>query len=90
MFYEDGSNKCASNNYVIDIESNNKPPCESCNSQCITNCFDINENSCTCDFNKGLYFIKTESTYKDFYCHKIDNINFAIYNKFELDNLKST
>ena len=55
------------------------PPCESCYSQCIINCFDLERSTCTCDYYEGLYLVKTNSKYQSYKCQRVDSINFSFF-----------
>ena len=63
----------------MDLEYKITSPCASCNSQCITNCFNLESNACTCVFYDGLYWIKIDNEYQSYECQRVDSINFAFF-----------
>ena len=86
--YEDSNNICSDNSHFMDVKYEITPPCEICDSYCITNCFDLESSSCSCDYNEGLYWIKTYEDYQSYECEKVDSINFAFYNEVNINGLK--
>ena len=77
--YEETINICSDESQFMDLEYKITPPCASCNSQCITNCFNLESNACTCDFYEGLYWIKIDNEYQSYECQRVDSINFAFF-----------
>ena len=85
--YEDLNNVCSDNNHFMDVIYKTNPPCELCDSICITNCFNSQYNECTCDYYEGLYWVKTDENYKSYECQKVDSINFAFFEKVTINGL---
>ena len=85
--YEDTNNICSDDNHFMDVIYKVSPPCELCDSQCITNCFALESNACTCDYYEGLYWVKTDSEYQSYECQRIDSINFAFFESVTLNGL---
>ena len=77
--YEETINVCSDDSQFMDLIYKLTPPCESCHSQCITNCFDLESSACTCDYYEGLYWVKTDSKYQSYECQRVDSINFAFF-----------
>ena len=86
--YEDNNNICSDDNHFMDVIYKVTPPCELCDEQCVTNCFSLESNACTCDYYEGLYWIKTDKEYKSYECQKVDSINFAFFNSVTIQGLK--
>ena len=87
LSYEDLNNVCSDNNHFMDVIYKTNPPCELCDSICITNCFNSQYNECTCDYYEGLYWVKTDENYKSYECQKVDSINFAFFEKVTINGL---
>ena len=85
--YEDSNNICSDDNHFMDVIYKVSPPCELCDSQCITNCFSLESSACTCDYYEGLYWVKTDDEYQSYECQKIDSINFAFFESVTLYGL---
>ena len=85
--YEDTNNICSDNDHFMDVIYKTNPPCELCDSICITNCFHTESNECTCDYYEGLYWVKTDENYQLYECQKVDSINFAFFEKVILYGL---
>ena len=85
--YEDTNNICSDNDHFMDVIYKTSPPCELCDSVCITNCFHTESNECTCDYYEGLYWVKTDEQYQSYECQKVDSINFAFFEKVTLYGL---
>ena len=85
--YEDYTNICSDNNHYMDVIYKTHPPCELCDEICITNCFDSDNNQCTCDYYEGLYWVKTDKNYQSYEAQKIDSINFAFFEKVVINGL---
>ena len=82
--YEDAKNICSDNDHFMDVIYKTNPPCELCDSVCITNCFSTESSECTCDYYEGLYWVKTNDNYKSYECQKVVSINFAFFEKVTL------
>ena len=85
--YEDTNNICSDNDHFMDVIYKTNPPCELCDSVCITNCFHYESNECTCDYYEGLYWVKTDEQYQSYECEKVDSINFAFFEKVTIYGL---
>ena len=85
--YEDNNNICTDDSHFMDIMYKLTPPCELCDAQCITNCFNLESNECTCDFYEGLYWIKSDNDYQSYECERVDSINFAFFESVTLYEL---
>ena len=85
--YEDSNNICSDDSHFMDVIYKVTPPCELCDEQCITNCFSLESNACTCDYYEGLYWIKTDDEYQSYECQRIDSINFAFYSSVTIYGL---
>ena len=85
--YEDSNNICSDDSHFMDVIYKVSPPCELCDQDCITNCFGLERNECTCDYYEGLYWIKTDINHQSYECQKVDSINFAFYNPVVLNGL---
>ena len=85
--YEDINNICSDDFHFMDVIYKVSPPCELCAQNCITNCFGLDSNECTCDYYEGLYWIKTDKDFQSYECEKVDSINFAFYNSVTLNGL---
>ena len=85
--YEDENNICSDNDHFMDVIYKTTPPCELCDSICITNCFHFESNECTCDYYEGLYWVKTDEQYQMYECQKIDSINFGFFEKVVIEGL---
>ena len=85
--YEDLNNICSDNDHFMDVIYKTNPPCELCDSVCITNCFHYEKNECTCDYYEGLYWVKTDEEYQSYECQKIDSINFGFFKPLKLTGL---
>ena len=77
--YEDVNNECFDNEHFMDVVYKQTPPCELCDSQCITNCYGLESSECTCDYYEGLYWVKTDKDYQSYECQRVDSINFAFF-----------
>ena len=82
--YEDSNNICSDDDHYMDVIFKTNPPCELCDSICITNCFNKESSECTCDYYEGLYWVKTDKEYQSYECQKVDSINFAFFEKVTL------
>ena len=85
--YEDTNNICSDDNHFMDVIYKVSPPCELCDSQCITNCFALESSACTCDYYEGLYWVKTDDEYQSYECQRVDSINFAFYESLTISGL---
>ena len=85
--YEDSNNICSDDDHFMDVIYKVSPPCESCNSYCITNCFNLAINECTCDYYEGLYWIKTDENYTSYECERVDSINFGFFDSVTIYGL---
>ena len=85
--YEDTNNICSDDDHFMDVIYKTNPPCELCDSYCITNCFHYESSECTCDYYEGLYWVKTDEQYQLYECQKVDSINFAFFEKVTLYGL---
>ena len=85
--YEDTNNICSDDDHFMDVIYKTNPPCELCDSYCITNCFHYESSECTCDYYEGLYWVKTDENYQSYECEKVDSINFAFFEKVTLYGL---
>ena len=85
--YEDSNNICSDDNHFMDVIYKVSPPCELCDSQCITNCYSLESSTCTCDYYEGLYWVRTNDDYQEYECQKIDSINFAFYEQVEITGI---
>ena len=85
--YEDVNNICSDDSHFMDVIYKVSPPCELCDNQCMTNCFSLEKSACTCDYNEGLYWIKTNKEFTSYECQKVDSINFAFYKPVTLYGL---
>ena len=85
--YEDVNNICSDDSHFMDVIYKVSPPCELCDNQCMTNCFSLEKIACTCDYNEGLYWIKTNKEFTSYECQKVDSINFAFYKPVTLYGL---
>ena len=86
--YEDSNNICPDDDHFMDVIYKVTPPCELCDLQCVTNCFSLESNACTCDYYEGLYWVKSNYEYQMYECQKIDSINFAFYQSVKVLGLK--
>ena len=77
--YDDLLNQCTSDYSYINLDLPTTPPCESCTSNCITQCFNSNEQSCSSNYYEGLYWIATQEPIVSYYSQRVDSINFAFY-----------
>jgi len=77
--YEDTNNICSDDYHFMDVIYKVNPPCELCDSNCITNCYSLESSTCTCDYYEGLYWVKTDDDYQMYECERVDSINFAFY-----------
>ena len=77
--YEDSNNICSDDSHFMDVIYKVSPPCELCDTQCVTNCFGLESSECTCDYYEGLYWVKTDETHDFYQCERVDSINFAFY-----------
>ena len=77
--YEDTNNICSDDDHFMDVIYKVSPPCELCDSSCVTNCFSLESSECTCDYYEGLYWVKTDDEYQSYECQRVDSINFAFY-----------
>ena len=77
--YEDSNNICSDDSHFMDVIYKVSPPCELCDTQCVTNCFGLESSECTCDYYEGLYWVKTDATHDFYECERVDSINFAFY-----------
>ena len=77
--YEDTNNICSDDSHFMDVIYKVSPPCELCDLQCVTNCFSLESDACTCDYYEGLYWVKSDKDYQSYECQRIDSINFAFY-----------
>ena len=85
--YEDQNNICKDDYHFVDVIYKISPPCELCDSQCITNCFSLESSACTCDYYEGLYWVKTDFDYQSYECQRVDSINFAFYDSVTIEGL---
>ena len=89
--YEDNKLNCKNDDKIINLSLFISPPCENCNSNCLTQCYDSNENQCSSNFREGLYWIKTQSTNVNSYVsERITNINFGLYENITIDDIQSS
>ena len=85
--YEDSNNICSDDSHFMDVIYKVSPPCELCDTQCITNCYGLESRECTCDYYEGLYWVKTDEDYQLYECQRVDSINFAFYDTVEIKGL---
>ena len=77
--YEDSNNICSDDSHFMDVIYKVSPPCELCDTQCVTNCFNLESSECTCDYYEGLFWVKTNDFHQLYQCERVDSINFAFY-----------
>ena len=89
--YEDFNLKCNSDDYYLDISKIDiTEPCTLCDSYCTLNCYGISSSQCTCNYRDGLYWVKTNNELSEYECQEVNNINFAFYEKLQLENMQSS
>ena len=62
--YEDSNNICSDDSHFMDVIYKVSPPCELCDTQCVTNCFNLESSECTCDYYEGLFWVKTNDAHQ--------------------------
>ena len=85
--YDYSYNICQNDKYFIDLSLTSIPPCTQCDSYC-NECFNKGNDKCSCDFNRGIYWIKSNDNFTKYQCEKIDSINFAFYEEVTFTDLK--
>ena len=66
------------------------PPCEFCDSSCLTQCFKADNKGCTCTFDSMLYWLETQQPPQDYNCYRVQSINWSYYEPVTVDNISNT
>lgn len=89
--YEDSTIQCDNDKKYFDVSLDYlNPPCELCDSTCLTQCFGGKNTECTCTFNSMLFWIETQSPPVSYNCYRVNSINWSFYDPIEINNLSVT
>ena len=78
---------CGNDNLYFDLNLVDDNYCDECNEICKLNCFGNDKDKCTCDILSGKYWVGANEDYTKYKCQKVQNINFAFYNEFKVNEL---
>ncbi|MCQ2816835.1 MAG: hypothetical protein MJ252_06180, partial [archaeon] len=74
--------------YYLSIGDIDNLTCINCRNNCRTNCFEGGEKQCSCSYKEKKYWIQAineSSVDLDYFCNKIESINFAFYPPARID-----